>query len=217
MKGVLLGCPGAGKGTQAQKICQIFNIPQISTGDMLRGEISSDTELGKTASNYMNKGNLVPDDIIINIVRKRISQSDCENGFLLDGFPRSFQQAQALRDSGVLLDFVLEIKVPDDEAISRLTGRRVHLKSGRSYHIKFNPPKVAEIDDITGEPLVQRDDDCEEAIENRLKIYHKQISSLKPFYNVDEQHAKYIVIDGIGSMDSIFMNIKNEIQKLNII
>ncbi len=207
MKCILFGCPGAGKGTQAKKICEKFQIPHISTGDMLREEISKKSELGKLTASYINKGELLPDDIIVKIVNFRIAQEDCKHGFLLDGFPRNVGQANALQESGVALDAVVELQVPDENIIERLTGRRVHLKSGRSYHIKFNPPKVEGMDDLTGEPLTQREDDKEETIKIRLNIYHKQIAELVPFYNNDEQSTKYFAVDGIGNIETIFKDI----------
>lgn len=179
---ILLGAPGAGKGTQAQFISQEFGIPQISTGDMLRAAIKEGSELGKQAETVINAGGLVSDDLIINLVKERISQPDCANGCIFDGFPRTIPQAQALADAGVAINDVVEISVPDDEIVSRITGRRSHPASGRVYHIKYNPPKVEGKDDETGEPLVQRDDDTEEVVRERLDTYHKLTATLVDFY-----------------------------------
>lgn len=182
MRIILLGPPGAGKGTQAQLIAKEFNIPQISTGDMLRAAIKNGTELGKIAKAVMDAGQLVSDELIINLVKERLSQPDCANGCIFDGFPRTIPQAEALADSGVDIDYVIEISVPDDEIVSRLSGRRSHPASGRVYHIVYNPPKVEGVDDETGEPLVQRDDDKEETIRDRLSVYHAQTAMLVGHY-----------------------------------
>ena len=179
---ILLGCPGAGKGTQAKLITERYGIPQISTGDMLRAEIKSGSSLGEEAKSIMDRGALVPDEMIIALVKKRIKQPDCAAGFLLDGFPRTLVQAEALRTSGISIDYVIEIDVHDEEIVKRLSGRRVHMASGRTYHLTFNPPKVDTLDDITGEPLVQRPDDTEETIRKRLAVYHKQTSPLVDYY-----------------------------------
>ncbi|PIE47022.1 MAG: adenylate kinase [Gammaproteobacteria bacterium] len=179
---ILLGAPGAGKGTQAQFISQEFGIPQISTGDMLRAAIKEGSELGKQAETVINAGGLVSDDLIINLVKARISQPDCANGCIFDGFPRTIPQAQALADAGVAINDVVEISVPDDEIVSRITGRRSHPASGRVYHIKYNPPKIEGKDDETGEPLVQRDDDTEEVVRERLETYHQLTATLVDFY-----------------------------------
>lgn len=182
MRIILLGCPGAGKGTQANLICQRFQIPQISTGDMLRAAVIAGTPLGKQAENMMTKGALVPDNLIIDLVAERIRQEDCKNGFLLDGFPRTLPQAVALQDAQIIIDHVIEIYVNDQTVIRRLSGRSVHPASGRVYHVDFNPPKVPGIDDATGEPLIQRDDDKEETVRHRLKVYYEQTIPLLDYY-----------------------------------
>lgn len=182
MRIVLLGCPGAGKGTQAQYISERYNIPLISTGNMLRTVIDSGTTFGLKVKSIMESGALVSDDIIIKIVKDRISQDDCKNGYLLDGFPRTIAQAEALNDAGVVIDCVVEIFVPDDNIVERLSGRRIHLKSGKTYHLKYNPPEVAGIDDVTGDALVQRDDDKEETIRQRLRVYHEKTEPLVKYY-----------------------------------
>lgn len=182
MRIILLGAPGAGKGTQAHFICEQYGIPQISTGDMLRAAVKAKTELGMQVQAVMSSGELVTDDIIIKLVKARISEDDCVNGFLFDGFPRTIPQAQAMVDQNVLIDVVLEISVPDDEIVRRLSGRRVHLDSGRVYHVTFNPPKVDGEDDVTGEKLIQRDDDKEDTVRNRLTVYHQQTEPLVNFY-----------------------------------
>ena len=183
MRLILLGPPGAGKGTQAKFICEKYAIPQISTGDMLRAAIKAGTPLGLEAKKVMDVGGLVSDDIIIGLVKDRLLQDDCKSGYLFDGFPRTIPQAEAMKSAGVALDFVLEIDVADSEIVERMSGRRVHLASGRTYHVKFNPPKVAGKDDETGEDLIQRDDDKEETVKNRLKIYHAQTQPLVDYYN----------------------------------
>lgn len=179
---ILLGPPGAGKGTQAQLISKEFNIPQISTGDMLRSAIKAGTELGKIAKAVMDKGELVSDELVINLVKERLAEPDCANGCIFDGFPRTIAQAEALANAGVNIDKVIEISVPDDEIVSRMSGRRAHLPSGRTYHIIHNPPKVDGVDDVTGEPLVQRDDDKEEVVKDRLKVYHELTAMLVGHY-----------------------------------
>ena len=184
MRIILLGSPGAGKGTQAKYICEKFRIPQIATGDMLRAAVEAKTELGQEAQKIMQKGELVPDAIMIGLVKERISQPDCKNGYLLDGFPRTIAQAEALINAGIDIDYVIEVFVADDEIIKRLTGRRVHLKSGRIYHELFHPPKVANKDDVTGEPLIQREDDKEETVRKRLEVYHQQTEPLKTYHYV---------------------------------
>jgi len=208
MKLILLGAPGAGKGTQATFICKQYGIPQISTGDMLRAAVKAGTSLGLAAKRVMDTGGLVSDDIIIGLVRDRIAQSDCHAGFLLDGFPRTIPQAEALKNAGVQLDAVLEIDVPFDAIIERMSGRRSHPASGRTYHIKFNPPKEADKDDVTGEPLVQRDDDREETVKTRLDVYLEQTRPLVDYYRkwakAFPAHApRYYKVDGTGSVDEI--------------
>lgn len=209
---MLLGGPGAGKGTQAAKIIERYQIPQISTGDMLRAAIAAKTELGLSAKKIMDAGQLVSDDIMIELVKERLSQDDCQKGFLLDGFPRTIVQAEALKKENIKLDHVIEISVDDDEIVKRISGRRSHPASGRVYHVKYNPPKVAEKDDVTGEPLVQRDDDKEEIIRKRLEVYHEQTKPLVEYYRnwskTDPTHApKFHSIDGAGTVDAIYSNI----------
>lgn len=208
MRIILLGAPGAGKGTQAQLIMQKYGIPQISTGDMLRAAVKAGTELGLAAKKIMDAGGLVSDDIIIGLVKDRIAQPDCKNGFLFDGFPRTIPQAEAMIQAGVDIDHVIEIHVDDAEIIERLSGRRVHPASGRVYHVKYNPPKVAGKDDVSGDDLVQRDDDKEETVRKRLDIYHTQTKQLVGFYQnlatANAGHApKYARIEGVGSVDGI--------------
>lgn len=207
MRIILLGAPGAGKGTQAQFICEKYGIPQISTGDMLRAAVKAGTPLGLQAKEVMDRGELVSDDIIIGLVKERIKEDDCQSGFLFDGFPRTIPQAEAMVDAGVDIDHVLEIYVEDDEIVSRLSGRRVHPGSGRIYHIKYNPPKEEGKDDETGEPLVQRDDDQEETVRNRLAIYHEQTEPLVNFYKALAEKAenapKYSRVEGVGGMEDI--------------
>jgi adenylate kinase len=199
---ILLGAPGAGKGTQAKYITEKFNIPQISTGDMLRNAIKAGTELGLKAKEIMDKGQLVSDEIVIGLVKERILQADCKNGYLFDGFPRTSAQADALKSAGVNIDYVIEINVPDEAIISRLSGRRVHLSSGRTYHVEFNPPKVSGKDDESGEELIQRDDDKEETIKKRLEVYHAQTAVLSTYYASDK-NVKFIKIDGTKSVDQV--------------
>lgn len=205
MKVLLLGAPGAGKGTQAQFITAAFNIPQISTGDMLRAAVKVGTPLGIEAKKIMDAGGLVRDDIIIGLVKERIAQPDCANGFLFDGFPRTLAQAEAMEKAGVHLDAVVEIAVPDDVIIERLSGRRVHLASGRTYHLVYNPPRVNNIDDETGEPLIQRDDDQEETIKKRLQVYHEQTEVLIDFYGKqnDANAPDYIRVDGTQPVEAV--------------
>ena len=205
MRIILLGAPGAGKGTQAQFITEQFGIVQISTGDMLRAAVKAGTELGLKAKAVMDSGALVSDDIIIGLVKERIQQDDCANGFLFDGFPRTIPQAEALVSAGVTIDHVLEIAVPDDEIVSRLGGRRVHEASGRVYHVDHNPPKVAGKDDLTGDDLVQRDDDREDTVRRRLGVYHDQTAPLVGFYQgmSGEGSPKYHRVEGVGSLDDI--------------
>jgi adenylate kinase len=208
MRLILLGAPGAGKGTQAAFICKKFGIPQISTGDMLRAAVKAGTPLGLAAKKVMDSGVLVSDEIIIVLVKERIAQPDCAGGFLFDGFPRTIPQADAMKQAGVKLDFVLEIDVPDEAIIERMSGRLFHLASGRSYHVKFNPPKVAGTDDLTGEPLVQREDDKEETVRHRLEVYQKQTRPLVDYYSAwaatgDAEAPCYRRISGSGSVDEI--------------
>ena len=202
MRIILLGPPGAGKGTQAQFICQQFGIPQISTGDMLRAAVAAGSELGRQAKAIMDAGGLVSDDIIIALVKERLLDADCAQGCLFDGFPRTLVQAQAMIDERIAIDYVLEIAVSDEEIIKRLSGRRVHPGSGRVYHVDYNPPRQSGLDNETGEPLVQRDDDREETVRNRLGVYHDQTRPLVDFYrNADA--VKYHKLDGVGAVDEI--------------
>ena len=217
MRLILLGPPGAGKGTQATFICQKFGIPQISTGDMLRAAVKAGTPLGLQAKAVMDSGGLVNDDIIIGLVKERIAQPDCAKGFLFDGFPRTIAQADALKAAGIKIDYVLEIDVPFDAIIERMSGRRTHPASGRTYHIKFNPPKVPGKDDITGEDLVQRDDDKEETVRKRLQVYSEQTRPLVDYYRhwaeQDPANApKYRVINGMGSVEEITARILQALQ-----
>ncbi|MGD9081064.1 MAG: adenylate kinase [Desulfobacterales bacterium] len=208
MRLILLGGPGAGKGTQANLVKEKYQIPQISTGDMLRAALKEGTELGLKAKEYMDAGKLVPDDVIIGLVKERIKEPDCESGFLFDGFPRTIPQADAMKEAGVPIEAVVDIDVPDEEIIKRMSGRRVHLASGRTYHIVFNPPKEEGKDDETGEPLIQRDDDKEETVRKRLDVYHAQTEPLVGYYKDWEESGesaapKYIRIDGVGKVDEI--------------
>jgi adenylate kinase len=208
MRLILLGAPGAGKGTQAAFICQKYGIPQISTGDMLRSAVKAGTPLGLAAKKVMDSGALVGDDIIIGLVKERLAQPDCAKGFLFDGFPRTIPQAEAMKQAGVKLDYVLEIDVPFEAIIERMSGRRSHPASGRTYHVKFNPPKVAGLDDITGEPLVQREDDKEETVRKRLQVYADQTRPLVDYYSdwakTDPANApRYRAISGMGSVEEI--------------
>jgi adenylate kinase len=208
MRLILLGGPGAGKGTQANYIKEKFGIPQISTGDMLRAAVKAGTPLGVAAKKVMDSGGLVSDDIIIGLVQERISHADCKNGFLFDGFPRTIPQAEAMKNAGVKIDFVVEIEVDDAEIIKRISGRRVHVASGRTYHIVFNPPKVPGKDDVTGDDLIQRDDDKEETVAKRLQVYHDQTEPLVGYYtnwakSNDDQAPRYRKIPGIGKVEEI--------------
>ncbi len=212
MRVILLGGPGAGKGTQANYLKDHFGIPQISTGDMLRAAVKAGSELGVAAKKIMDTGGLVSDDIIINLVKERITQPDCAKGFLFDGFPRTIPQADAMKAAGVPIDYVVEIDVEDVEIIKRMSGRRVHLASGRTYHVMFNPPKMQGKDDATGEPLIQRDDDREEIVKKRLEIYHTQTSPLVDYYSKWADSGikgapKYVKIAGVGSVENIRDNI----------
>src|SRR3954471_21235374 len=208
MRLILLGPPGAGKGTQANFIRQKYAIPQISTGDMLRAAVKAGTPLGVAAKKVMDSGQLVSDDIIIGLVSERLKETDCSQGYLFDGFPRTIPQAEAMKKAGVALDYVLEIDVPDDEIVQRMSGRRVHTASGRTYHIKFNPPKVSGKDDATGEPLVQRDDDREETVRKRLEVYRSQTRPLVDYYGNwakqgEARAPKYRKISGQGKVEAI--------------
>jgi adenylate kinase len=208
MRLILLGGPGAGKGTQANYIKEKFNIPQISTGDMLRAHVKAGSELGVKAKAIMDAGGLVSDDIIIGMVKERLTQDDCKNGYLFDGFPRTIPQAEAMKAAGVPIDYVVEIDVADDEIIKRMSGRRVHVASGRTYHVVFNPPKVAGKDDVTGEDLIQRDDDKEETVKKRLDVYHAQTEPLVKYYgdwgkSGQAGAPKYVKIPGIGKVEEI--------------
>ena len=208
MRIILLGAPGAGKGTQATFIKEKFNIPQISTGDMLRAAVKAGTPLGLKAKGFMDSGGLVPDDVIIGLVSERIKEADCANGFLFDGFPRTIPQAEAMKNAGVTIDYVVEIDVPDEAIVERMSGRRSHPTSGRTYHVKFNPPKVAGKDDVTGEDLVQRDDDKEETVKTRLQVYHSQTKPLVGYYvnwakSGENGAPKHVFINGLGEMNAI--------------
>ena len=208
MRLILLGAPGAGKGTQAKFICEKFSIPQISTGDMLRAAVKAGSKMGVAAKKVMDSGALVSDDIIIGLVKERLTQPDCANGYLFDGFPRTIPQAEAMKDAGVGLDYVLEIAVPDAAIVDRMSGRRVHQPSGRVYHVTHNPPKVAGKDDVTGEDLVQRDDDREETVKTRLKVYHDQTEVLLGYYGDLAKSGvpgvpQYKRVNGVGTVDSI--------------
>ena len=206
MRIILLGAPGAGKGTQAQFLTKKYNISQISTGDMLRAAIKAGTEMGKLAKEAMDTGKLVTDEIIIGLVKDRIAEDDCKNGYLLDGFPRTLAQADAVTNAGIQIDAVIEIDVADEEIVKRMSGRRAHLASGRTYHVVFNPPKVEGKDDITGEDLVQRDDDKESVVADRLKVYHEQTEPLIGYYKgqaTKNSTLKYITVDGTAHIDEV--------------
>ena len=215
MRIILLGAPGAGKGTQAQILKDKFNIPQISTGDMLRAAIKANTKLGLEAKQFMDSGALVPDQLIIELVKERIQNEDCKQGFLLDGFPRTIPQAEAMKQASISIDIVIEIDVPDNVIVERLSGRRTHLASGRIYHIQNNPPKIQDKDDITGEPLVQRDDDKKETILKRLDIYHSQTKPLVDYYSKwaasKNKELRYIKINGLGDVKDIQKTIFDQI------
>jgi adenylate kinase len=208
MRVILLGGPGAGKGTQAAFITQRYGIPQISTGDMLRAAAKADTPLGLATKTVMDRGDLVSDDIIIGLVKQRIAQADCRSGFLFDGFPRTIPQAEAMKVSGVPLEHVVEIAVPDEIIVERMSGRRVHVASGRSYHVKLNPPKRDMVDDVTGEPLVQREDDREDTVKKRLRVYHQQTEPLVEYYSRwaaqgDRKAPRYHRVDGMGKVEEV--------------
>jgi adenylate kinase len=207
MRLILLGPPGAGKGTQAGFVTDAYRIPQISTGDMLRAAVKAGTPLGLAAKKVMDSGALVSDDIIIGLVKERLKQPDCANGYLFDGFPRTIPQAEAMKEAGVAIDYVLEIDVPDAAIIERMSGRRVHVASGRTYHVKYNPPKVAGKDDVTGEDLIQRDDDQEETVRKRLAVYHAQTEPLVAYYSKwaatgDPKAPRCLEVDGMGSVEA---------------
>lgn len=212
MRIILLGAPGAGKGTQATHLREKFNIPQISTGDMLRAAVKAGTPLGLEAKSFMDSGGLVPDAVIIGLVSERIKEADCANGFLFDGFPRTIPQAEAMKNAGVGIDYVVEIDVPDEAIIERMSGRRSHPASGRTYHVKFNPPKVAGKDDVTGEDLVQRPDDAAETVKTRLDVYHSQTKPLVKYYSDWANSGavgvpKHVFVNGLGEMNVIRDNI----------
>jgi adenylate kinase len=216
MRLILLGSPGVGKGTQAKFIAERYHIPQISTGDILRAAIIAGTSLGKQVKQVMDEGRLVSDDIMIQLIKERVQQPDCKNGFLLDGFPRTIPQAESLQQNHINIDFVIEIAVPEEEVIKRLSGRRIHLASGRVYHALYNPPKIEGIDDITSEPLIQRVDDSEETVRNRLAVYHKQTEPLIHYYKNARQMEKgngpiYISIEGRGAVESVKEKIFTEL------
>jgi adenylate kinase len=215
MKIILLGAPGAGKGTQAQFLTKTFDIPQISTGDMLRAAIKAGTELGRLAKSFMDSGKLVTDEIIIGLVKERILEDDCRNGFLLDGFPRTVPQADALKEAGVAIDAVIEIDVADSVIVERMSGRRAHLGSGRTYHVVFNPPKVEGKDDVSGEDLVQREDDKPEVVLDRLRVYHEQTAPLVNYYkgvSSLDSTVKYITIDGTQKIDVVEKEILSQLK-----
>lgn len=208
MRLILLGGPGAGKGTQASFITEKYGIPQISTGDMLRAAVKAGTPMGLEAKKIMDAGGLVSDDIIIGIVKDRLAEADCQSGYLLDGFPRTLAQADAMKDNGIDIDHVVEIAVDDSEIVKRISGRRVHLASGRTYHVMYNPPKQEGLDDATGEPLIQREDDSEETIKKRLAVYHEQTEPLIDYYSGwakqgGEKAPQYATIEGVGAVEEI--------------
>lgn len=212
MRIILLGPPGAGKGTQAKFICQKYSIPQVSTGDMLRSAVNAGTSLGQLVQQTIDSGQLIGDDLIISIVKERINQSDCTSGFVLDGFPRTVLQAEALTNSGIIIDFVIELRIPDEELVRRLSGRRVHPASGRVYHIQYHPPKTPDIDDVTGEPLIQREDDLEETVMHRLRVYHQQTQPVIAYYqSMMQQNSqitlRYKAIDAQQPIDQVTQSI----------
>lgn len=212
MRIILVGGPGSGKGTQAQFICEEYRIPQISTGDMLRAAVKAGSELGQKVKSIMESGGLVSDDIILELIKNRIQDADCQHGFLLDGFPRTLAQADGLADMGIKLDYVVEIDVDDEEIIKRLSGRRVHPGSGRVYHVDFNPPKSQGFDDVTGEPIIQRDDDKVDVIKQRLDVYHQQTEPLIAYYTEKAQQdtsLNFVSVKGIGSVETITQKIKD--------
>ena len=216
MNVILLGPPGAGKGTQAAHICEKFNIPQISTGDMLRAAVVARTPIGLKAKKVIDEGSLVSDDIIIELVKERIQSQDCKNGYLLDGFPRTIAQADALKLEGIKIDYVVEVQVPDEDIVVRMSGRRVHLSSGRTYHIVFNPPNAENKDDLTGDDLIQRVDDKEEIVRDRLSIYHQQTQPLVNYYSEvaleDNSVTKFHAISGVGTLDEVKIRINTALE-----
>ena len=216
MNVILLGPPGAGKGTQAAHICEKFNIPQISTGDMLRAAVVAETTIGLKAKKIIDEGSLVSDDIIIALVKERIQSQDCKNGYLLDGFPRTIAQADSLKSENIKIDYVVEVKVPDEEIVVRMSGRRVHLASGRTYHIAYNPPIVKNKDDLTGEDLIQRIDDNEDIVRDRLSIYHQQTQPLVNYYSEDalevNSETKFQSISGVGTLDEVKTRINTALE-----
>jgi len=215
VKIILLGPPGAGKGTQANLIKEKFNIPQISTGDMLRAAVSAGTPLGLEAKKVMDAGGLVSDELILGLVKERVNEDDCENGYLLDGFPRTIAQADGMVSLGIDVEYVVEIKVEDSAIVSRMSGRRAHLASGRTYHIEFNPPKVEGKDDVTGEDIVQRDDDKAETVKKRLDVYHEQTSPLVKYYtdlaNQDGSNTKYVSVNGMNDVNDVMNDILSQL------
>ncbi len=215
MKIILLGPPGAGKGTQANLIKEKFNIPQISTGDMLRAAVSAGTTLGLEAKKVMDAGGLVSDDLILGLVKERVNEDDCSNGYLLDGFPRTIAQADGMVNLGIDVEYVVEIKVEDSAIISRMSGRRAHLASGRTYHVVFNPPKVEGKDDVTGEDIVQRDDDKEDTVKKRLDVYHEQTSPLVKYYtdlsNQNGSKTKYVSVNGMNNVNDVLKDILSQL------
>ena len=215
MKIILLGPPGAGKGTQAEIICKNFSIPHISTGDMLREAIANETTIGRQAKEIMDAGNLVPDNVIISLVKERIENDDCKNGYLFDGFPRTIPQADALENQEIFMDIVLELTIEDELIINRMSGRRIHQPTGRSYHLEFNPPKEDGIDDLTGEPLIQREDDKPETVKNRLEVYRDQTNPLIVYYRSKsvQTDLKYIEIDGSRAMNEVSSQIKTALEE----
>ena len=216
MNVILLGPPGAGKGTQAAHICEKFNIPQISTGDMLRAAVVAGTSVGLKAKKIIDEGGLVSDDIIITLVKERIQSQDCKNGYLLDGFPRTIAQADSLKLEGINIDYVVEVQVPDEDIVVRMSGRRVHLASGRTYHIAFNPPIVENKDNLTGDDLIQRVDDNEDIVRDRLSIYHQQTQPLVNYYSEDalegNSGTKFNAISGVGTLDEVKTRINNALE-----
>ena len=219
MRVILLGAPGAGKGTQARFITEKFGIPQISTGDMLRAAVKAGSPLGLKVKGVMDSGGLVSDDIIIDLIKERITQADCANGFLFDGFPRTIPQAEAVNDAGVKLDAIVEIKVPDECIIERMSGRRIHLASGRTYHVHFNPPKIEGKDDVTGDPLIHREDDREETVRKRLAEYHKMTAVLSEFYQnmaaSSDNTPEFIIVDGMQDIEKVTSDILEKLASIH--